>query len=366
MDNDKRKDFPTEWLNLLRFLSIFFIVWSHFDNRIFAEVHPDGLNIQRLFFFPPAAWSRIFYGYTGKYAVAMLCVLSGFVTAWVCRHKDTGSLLQFAVKRYLRLILPVCGMSVLYLAVRSLSGSGSYTFYEIVSGLFLLGSDTFSGYNWCLPAFFTGNILIRILSRQEEKTGKIRPEARCMILLAGLLCGFLAAYKLYNSWLFWTMAVLSGFLVYECYTLIDIRLPWYVTVLLLIVMYWLPRGEESMKIYLRCTVASCIAVYVLLHMRSLTERLSSFCRKKNAVAVLGYSYSLFIVHGFTMNLFLEQVIDRVHTWTGYWWLTYAVTFTGKLALDLFLSAVIHALFEKKIYRSCCRGLEIIVTKCRHL
>lgn len=350
MDKQNRREFPTEWLNLMRFLAIFFIMWSHFDNRIFAAVNPTGMNVQKLCFFPPTPGSVLFYGYTGKYAVTMLCVISGFITAWSCDRRSRRPFVKFVIRRYLRLILPVTGISLIYLAVCALSGRRLYSAASVLHALFCLGSEVIVSYYWCLPAFLLGNCLIYLLVVLDQKVKKISPPGKLALLGCLVVGSFLVSYKIYNSRLFWTTAVLAGYLVYQCYMTVDIKLPGYVIVLLAAVVYWLPRGEESLKIYMRCTLASCIVVYALLHMKKTSEKISGFCRRKKVKELLKYSYPLFIVHGFTEFLFSSSVIWQIQARTQSWWLTYLISFALKTLCDFAAAFLIHYIFEEKIQR----------------
>ena len=85
------EELKTGWLNAVRFFAILYVLWTHYEYEIFAEVHPLGQNIEKLFFMPPSPSSWLLYGYTGKYAVAVLCVISGFVTAYSLNHKNKTS-----------------------------------------------------------------------------------------------------------------------------------------------------------------------------------------------------------------------------------------------------------------------------------
>lgn len=353
---NRRKEFPTEWMNLIRFISIFFIVWSHYENRAFAEVIPSGLNIQRMFFFPPSLTSYIFYGYTGKYAVAMLCVISGFITAWTCSRKKAQSFPRFFAKRYLRLMLPVQGISIIYLVINGLFGSKVYTAGEILKGLFLPGAYTICDYYWCLSAFLLGNCLIYFLDRCDEKTQEWNSYMKLAVLFAFVAGGLLVSYKIYNSQMFWMMVVVSGYFVYELYEKVDWKLPGYMVFFCVILLYWLPRGEESLKLYMRYCAASCLFLYMMLNRQRILEKVSVFCKRKRVAALLEYSFSLFLVHGLTQQIFIDSLISGIQSWTGQWWITYILSFCLKMMIDFFFAMIIHQLFETKIYRVCCRYL----------
>lgn len=167
-----RRQYSTEWLNLIRFLAIFYVLWTHYEYACFAEIFPMGTNIEEMFFFPPALSSWLLYGYTGKYAVAFLCVISGFITAWGMENKNVSEFWRYLLKRYLRLMVPVWGIVTFTLGIRAVLEMESYGLWEIFSGLFIPGSKVFYGHFWCLSSFLIGNCLIFLIMKGVKRLTK--------------------------------------------------------------------------------------------------------------------------------------------------------------------------------------------------
>ena len=68
-----------DYIDTLRLCSILFIVLSHFDGECFYYL--TGISMMQTHLARDGKLGLLMYGWTGKYALALLCVISGFLTA---------------------------------------------------------------------------------------------------------------------------------------------------------------------------------------------------------------------------------------------------------------------------------------------
>lgn len=116
---EKKKQF--EFLNTLRFISVIWIVFAHFNYQCFSHYYAESI-LENLCYHNTSWLYWIFYGITGKYAVAMMCVISGWLVAKKFYRKavDFG---KFIFTRYLRLMLPIFITCTIYVIIRIIQGN---------------------------------------------------------------------------------------------------------------------------------------------------------------------------------------------------------------------------------------------------
>lgn len=354
---NRQKELPTYWLNGIRFLSVLYVLWTHYEYLVFAEVHPSGINIEKIFFEPPALSSWLLYGYTGKYAVAVLCVISGFVTACSLDHKKEIHIWDYCLKRYLRIMLPVMGMGMFTLIYMKMSGE-NMPITDILTGIFCPGSRVFYGYFWCLSAFLIGNYAVllckKLINMKWEKSlgGGI-------LLVVLVLVNYAIWYKLYIWDLVWATSVIAGYCLYELVNRYEIHIPYIFLLILLGICWWLPRGEESLKIYIRDAISACILLMIMFNTQWI-YRLNSICKKRHISNIFKYSYSLYVVHGFSLEYFACDMLSSIQYITNNWWLSYLVAFGLKTLFDFLLAIFFYHLFEKMLYKKCCAITEQVL------
>ena len=109
-----------EFLNTFRFLAVLWIVFAHFNYQCFSQFFSE--NIFENYLYNPSSWLHwIFYGITGKYAVAMMCIISGWLVAkkFYKKSVDFG---KFLLHRYIRLMLPIFATCTIYAIILWLQG----------------------------------------------------------------------------------------------------------------------------------------------------------------------------------------------------------------------------------------------------
>lgn len=327
-----------DYIDTLRFLAIFLIVLLHFDGECYQYF--TGFSMTEIYFAKDSSAGLVLYGLTGKYALAMLCIISGFLTALKCR-KRTPDVGRFIFGRYLRLMLPAMGCNLLIALLLLLRGE-AFELVSYIKGSFVPG---FSGVNrnlWCIGSFMIGNILLCIWydlkGRSKNAVWLILP-----MLIVAVLIG--------DPWLF---ATLAGGLSFETAELLRTRRlfkEWWL-LLLIPVIWWLPRGEESTLIHYRQILA---AFLVMVMFRCLPFLQKVFAWKSMRI-LKNYSFSLFVAHG--MTLFMVGTAWELVTGlgiAGYRGL-FAALFLAMFVIDLLAAVVIYYLFEVLIYQRINRWL----------
>ena len=150
-----------EFLNTLRFLAVIVIVFAHFNYQCFS--HYFDQNILESFCYHPTSWLYwLFYGVTGKYAVAMMCIISGWLVAKKFYRKavDMG---KFILNRYIRLMLPIFITGSIYILIRLMQGN-QMTLSTYLNGVFWLGNNGINEHLGYILDFFLGNVFIALLT----------------------------------------------------------------------------------------------------------------------------------------------------------------------------------------------------------
>lgn len=359
--NQKR---TTEWLSFFRCLAILFIIWAHYEYQVFALY--EGTNLSMKYFFPPAKSACFFYGITGKYALAVLCVISGYITALQCRNGKIKSVVSYTLTRYVRLLLPITGVAVLYIIAHIVTG-GELRIQKALQGLFLLGSDAFDRHLFAILYFFLGNILIVFLFRVSGKRTKVYGLSLLgisMVLLVlvlkrwRLLGGFTTEEILKYQWLFriyqenliWIAATMLGAFAAtfsEWYLKSKKRSWWFL--LLLIPAYYLVRGEESTVIYVRDILAAvCVILAVDLSKASCVfNKLAQGTVMKPLTAI---SYGMFVSHGIVNSYFSQPFLASIQRSVEGVWVRYVLGLASMTVVTVFVSSIVHIIMEKKLYQ----------------
>ena len=150
-----------EFLNTLRFLFVILIVFTHFNYQCFSHYFSE--NILERFCYHNTSWLYwLFFGVTGKYAVAMMCIISGFLVAKKFFRKavDFG---KFIFNRYLRLMLPIFITCTIYVIIRKIQGN-YIALSTYLNGVLWLGNGTINDHLGYILDFFLGNVFIALLT----------------------------------------------------------------------------------------------------------------------------------------------------------------------------------------------------------
>ncbi len=325
------------YIDTLRFLAICFIVFAHFDGECFQYFM--GSTLSQSYFSRDSVTGGLLYGWTGKYALALLCVISGFLSAIKCSRSNCDTA-EFIIKRYLRLMLPIMGTNLIFgcwLAVLGESiNIGMYVKSSLIPGL--AGTNR---HLWCIGSFLVGNILICFLNK--IRTGNARIWLY-LPLLAVLLI-------LQDPWLF---AVVLGGFAYELAQKLKekqiINNLWLLGIVPLV--WWLPRGEETTLMYYRDMLAAAV-IMISFHCLPVLQKIMAW---KWLNKLKKYSYSLFIVHGMTLFLLgpVWKVIQQLGIYDFHG--VFVSFFVMIFAIDLVIAIVIYYLFEENLYKKLVKLL----------
>lgn len=324
-----------EYLNTLRFMAVIFIVFAHFNYQVFGKIMEK--NILDSFFYNKSLWTYyLLSGFKGKYAVAMMCIISGFLTTMKFRDKKV-EFSSFIFKRYIRLMLPIIFVNTIFVVIRKITGY-NYSLHDYLLGILYPGSITINDHLYCIGEFFIGNILIGIIL-------DIIPNKKIQAIIFVLMLPIL--YKMEKIWV---MAILIGALTYAiCEYLKERHIFKYVYILILIPLIWyLPIGTESNKLYFRCATACAISI-ISIYCLPILEKIFNCNRLKT---IKKSSYSIFVVHGLINTLIGEQLvmnIQRIFSVENLYILE-IITFIVLLVIDLIISMIINYLIENKLYK----------------
>jgi len=147
----------------------------------------------------------------------------------------------------------------------------------------------------------------------------------------------------------WILAtVIGGFTYHICEIIEKKKLYkyWYLLIVLPIVWY-LPRGEETEKIYLKYIIAFS-AIIVTVYCLPKLQKLLNWEKLKNIKKI---SYSLFVTHGLVNTLYSGYIVTyfRDLNIISNAYLVQLLTFFIVLIIDLIISGVIYYLVEYKLY-----------------
>lgn len=330
MENKKQLEF----LNTLRFLSVILIVFAHFNYQCFSSYYTQ--NILDSFWYNNNSWLYwIFYGVTGKYALAMMCIISGFLVAKKFYRKavDFG---KFIFNRYLRLMLPIFVTCTLYVIIRMFQGS-YISIPTYLKGVLWLGESGINEHLGYILDFFVGNIIIALITYLFSNK-KYFP---LLYIPLSILLFFMEKI--------WILSTLIGGITYHlCEIIKEKKLYkyWYL-IIVLPLLWWLPRGEESNLIYLRDSIA-CSLIVITIYCFSKLQKLLNWEKLKNIKKI---SYSLFVTHGLVNILISGYIVEyfkNINIISNVY-IVEIITFFIVLIIDLLISVVIYYLVEYKLY-----------------
>ena len=129
---------------------------------------------------------------------------------------------------------------------------------------------------------------------------------------------------------------------------------WYLLIIIPIAWY-LPRGEENYKIYLRDTIA-CSAVVITFYCLPKLQNLLNWNKLKSIKKI---SYSLFVTHGLVNSLFSGYIVQYFKSTNiiSNVYILQLITFLIVLIIDLIISGFIYYIAEYKLYSLINKFLE---------
>lgn len=331
MEGKMNKKEKLDYIDTLRFLATFLIVFAHFDAECFNYFMQS--TVTSKFFFPGYWTGWILFGHTGKYALAILCTISGFLTAMKCYGSQKCDVGAFVIGRYLRLMIPVLFTNLLAMLHQVATGGTVDILRYIKEGL-TPGNMEINRNLWCIGAFFIGNLLVCLLCYLKGNID--RGDWLYLPLLAVLaLMG--------QTWIF---AVVMGGLSYVvavwCREKSFFRI-WHL-VIIVPVLWLLIRGYESELMYYRDILAGFV-IMVTFYCLPALQKLCAFPHLK---WVKKMSYSLFLVHGMTLFI-VGPIWNLIHSWgiESYYGI-FVSMFALVFLFDFAIAVVVYYLAEVKL------------------
>lgn len=323
------------YIDTLRFLAIFFIVFMHFDNECFHYFMGSTMTEK---YFSRDYWTGwLLFGWTGKCALALLCIISGYLTAMKFEDLQECDLAEFVIRRYLRLMLPVLGVNVFFGLWQVLASAGEVDWMLYIRAGLVPGMSDVNRNLWCINDFLVSNIIVCLIAyvrKRNTRAGWIYLPVLAILVLMGRI---------------WMFAGVAGGLCYLTSTKMKEKKlvnSWWLAGLVPF-MWLLVRVEEGTTAYYR-DIAAAFLLMVSFHCIPGMQRVFAFKWMKG---VKKFSYSLFVVHG--MTLFFEgpawillQNIG-VKSYSGLFWGLFLLT----ILFDLCIAFVIYYLFENKTYKA---------------
>ncbi len=185
-----------EWIESLRVIAAIWVFVVHYIDYY----HPE-----YFMYWNPG---QLLCGLSGKLAMAMFLVVSGYLTA---SQKIRGlALIPYLIKRYLKLCIPLLVVTIVVALERIIAHGASVAdmAQKVFSTSFLFEMTELCTQAWCLQDFLLAGVIIAVVSGTRF--------APMLLLAAGLVL-----YKLHEVWI--AIAVLGAF-VYHVNRLFD-RLP---------------------------------------------------------------------------------------------------------------------------------------------
>lgn len=331
MSGKMNKGDKLDYIDTLRFLATFLIVFAHYDSECFNYFMQS--TVTEIFFFPGYWTGWILFGHTGKYALAILCTISGFLTAMKYHGSQKCDVGAFVIGRYLRLMIPILFANLLIMFYHIATGGTVDILTYIRTGL-TPGNMEINRNLWCIGAFFIGNLLLCLLCYLRERlTWADWLYLPLLVVLA--LMG--------QTWIF---AVVAGGMSYVAAAWCKEKglfHTWHL-VIIVPVLWLLIRGYEDDLMYYRDILAGFI-IMVTFYCLPVLQKLFAFPHMK---WIKKMSYSLFIIHGMTLFI-VGPVWNLIQSWgiESYYGIFISM-FILIFLFDLAIAFVVYYLAEVKL------------------
>ena len=336
-----------EYLDTLRFLAVALIMFDHFRVQVFAPAY--GFDILQPFFDPPAPSSWILYGYTGKYALALMCMISGYLIASQAAEK-TFSLPSFIIKRYFRLILPCAAVTLALYILHLILGDPLSVRCTIASAVWP-GNDFANPHYWCIDEFFVGNVLavlyFTVFPNKAESPNSSGPvSAPVFIKQNAPLC--LLTILVFAAGQVWISACICGALTFQTARRFHRSFSrWYTVIPAAFCIWWLRRGVYAP--YADITYGrNLLGAALLLTLFASLPVLQNFF-DWHGLRIRKISYSLFVWHYVTYTPAEKMIGYLLHE--GMTPISvFFLVFAGKTAVDLCVAYLLYELVERRLFQ----------------
>lgn len=310
---------------------------NHFDQQVFYSIFST--DLAKSIVDTPSLLNLLLYGWTGKYALAILCVISGFIITFSVDDKTTTPP-SFIVKRYFRLMIP-CMLVTIILAAIAFISHQQISIRSVIASCFWPGIDSINPHFWCIDEFLIGSLIISLIVPALYKHSVntkllIMLIISCLLILVGQL---------------WVGACIIGSACYYAYKMNESKqiINNIIRVLMIAMIWWLKRDvyEDISDItYIR----NIIGAFLLILMISTTPILRNFLTRISP-RISKYSYSLFLCHYITF-VPASYLLSKLSSNSVNMWLCYVVVLVTKTALDIIIAIPLFYTGEKYLYKKC--------------
>ena len=347
----------TQWLSALRLFVMFVVLFCHFEYQAYEYAY--GTNLEIVWLSEDSPLQFWLYGIYGKYFFAMMCLVSGAVAALQTVNGKAGKPVQYAVKRYIRLQLPVFAMSFVYIATDLLTYR-RYTASMILKGMFVLGDCSLDDHLWALIDFYIGSFVVYLIYYFLPK----RKILRILLMLAIAAGGFVWLGGNTSNYL-WIFPTVLGGVLYEILDFIAVReqdIPAkFAWLLLLIPVMILRRGHESFIMYWRNT-ACMLVVVPLMRLTGFHRLLNKLYSTKTVHEWGAMSFSIFCIHGW-INTYIVATLMRLYgnELSEHLAFPYIIGFMTLLVLTFWASRIMYQYVERDLYRKISAKITQYIT-----
>ena len=228
-------------------------------------------------------------GVTGKYGVAGLAIISGYLC-----YNSKRDFTKYVIHRYLFFVISLLLIDFLFIVYNKNIFNTDFSFIELLKSVFLLNNYYYAAL-WFIKPFFISYIIISL-----NRIAKIDGE--------GVLCEILIFLLLQEVWIsIGLMGNLYALLVEDEKLLYVLRKSLLFRILLLLIAWIIIKfkTEESIFIFFLDGV-SCLLLILSITTGTSFRRLVD----KKAVQFLGqYSWGFFLIHVLVYNVFGIYVFD---------------------------------------------------------
>lgn len=241
------------WLDGVRGLAIGWVLFVHAITIFTPNGNADF----------PGFWGLLFYGISGKLAVACCCVILGYFASESRHMRFIG----YAIKRSLPFMLQILLIEAIYYLLSVLLGPDSYlsscspallepvgnVLKTLLKDTFLISADLLPTF-WCINDFVFGSLLVYAMQMYLNKR---TPWLSIAITL-------LAIILLYFLDLVWISACVMGYLL-RLLLQLELKIAKHpiLWILLLLPIPWLIRRGECDLTYFYDGIACLLLIYVL-------------------------------------------------------------------------------------------------------
>ena len=329
-DNGKIRLF---WVDGLKCLLAFLVFFTHMSVLLSIDL---------------GKYEQIFYGISGKYAVAVFAVILGFFA-----NNSTSSNSDLSVKilrRYFHFVFPLLmvtsATSIIYVLSRIEEINVWGALKHILKESFLLGENSYCPQAWCLTDFFIASLIIYVFSGK-----RYRNAIWVLIFLLLTLGGKI-----------WIAVCLLGALLKEIHVFTDKELPFRKTgflfsllkISLIAFSFTIIRYPENSITYLFDGISATLMLWVCLNSSVLKRLLSA-----NILSACGkISFEFFMVHieAYYITIF---VLDALFTNTIPYDIQILITVIVTLCISVVLAYSLSLLTKRfnKLMIACKNQLQ---------